>query len=295
MRNMTHVDEYLDEYLRGELGRRQTEQVAAHLARCPRCAARADWLEQLIEVTGQVRIEPPAEVVEDLERRLLALPGELESGRFGTVSTPRRIERPVPVTARFPLLGSPALRVAAALLLGVAVGYGLWGRTDQRLGGPEGATDLAPAPSLTAESTARAARSGIVPAAGMTASAGAGPTEELEARVARLERLLLRDHLGRVEAAITHFVNGTADGRVVQLPEGSMQSLLSTTTSLKFDYRTSGNDRMTRLLGQIEAVLTEIEQICCEQNLDNAVVVASRIEDGGILSTLQRMKVTIEE
>jgi len=296
MRRMKHVEAYLDEYLRGELGRRQTEMVAAHLARCPRCAARADWLEQLADLAERARTDPPAEVVTALEERLLALPGELAAGDVSPVASARRIERTIPFTARFPLLSTPAVRVAAALLLGVAVGYGLWGRPGEITRGPESVSEFAGAPSPgTAPDLSARSGAGIMPAAATTALSGGGISEDLEARIARLERLLLRDHLGRVEATVTHFVTGASTGEIVHLPEGSTRELLSTTASLKFDYREAGDARMAQLLGQIESVLTEIDRICCSGDLASAVTVASQLEEVDFLPTLQRAKVAIEE
>ncbi len=292
---MTHVETYLGEYLRGELGRRRTEEVAAHLARCPRCAAHADWLRQLEDLATDARREPPAEIVSALEARLLALPELLGAGTAGTAAPtapPKRRGRTVAFPA-WPAVPAAAVRTAAAVLLGVLLGYGLWGPRSDRSVPSEEETGLtgAPAPALAA----RRSQAAIAPASEMEFPGGAGATDELEARVARLERLLLRDHLGRVEAAITYFMSGTSEGRIVTMPAEVTRSLLSTTASLKLDYRSAGDEQLTRLLGQIESVLTEIERICCNQDLPGAVTVASRIEDGGFLSTLQRMKVGIEE
>ena len=87
---MKHVEAYIGEYLRGELGRRQTDLVAGHLSRCPHCAAYADWLAQLEGLAAEARREPPTEVVEALEARLLTLPGRLASGTVtATLRQPR--------------------------------------------------------------------------------------------------------------------------------------------------------------------------------------------------------------
>ena len=53
--------------------------------------------------------------------------------------------------------------------------------------------------------------------------------------------------------------------------------------------------KTVNLFGQIEMVLTEIENVMVEENLGNARFIAGIIEEEGLLATLQRIKVGLEE
>jgi len=73
----------LEDYYEETLSERQHERVAAHLARCPACAAELTQIEKLVavlEVTPSV--EPNAEIVRAISVRIAALPTPLERRRI---------------------------------------------------------------------------------------------------------------------------------------------------------------------------------------------------------------------
>lgn len=276
-----HVEIYLNEYLKGELPRGKAEKVATHLVGCPRCREFAEWLGCLGRMADEACFEPPEDVVLELEASLLALPEHLTSTDFEPRPAPGRIE-PIfrmPAWLAYP---TPLLRTAALLMLGLLVGYGIWGTNGER------GVDLdllTPTERVAMRSEVSAAPAALT---GVTA-------EELETRVVELEKILLISHLARVEATVLHFVTGATENEVAQLSTQATQNLLSVTANLKANAKESGDTRMTRLLGMIEMVLMEIDKICCDQDLTAARHVASVIEEQGLLSTLQRLKVALEE
>ncbi|MFC1595298.1 zf-HC2 domain-containing protein [Gemmatimonadota bacterium] len=284
---MKHVEIYMDEYLRGELPRYEAERVAAHLSGCDRCRSHAEWLKGFDTLAESARIEPPAEVLIELGTRLAAIPAQIDREEIDGRS---EREKTVPFTRTPAWLAwsTPLLKTAAVLLLGMLVGYGLRGAPTQRT-----IADLPPAFAETERMVA-------------PAPAGSGPdvtwaslrgtsAEELEERVTELERTLLATYLARVEATVTYFVNGTSEGVVATLPAEATRNLLAATANLKTDSKTAGDTRMVNLFGQIESILTEIEKISTERDLGSARFIAGIIEEQGLLSTLQRIKVGLEE
>jgi len=259
-----HVETHIDEYLRGELPAEKAAEVERHLASCDRCREHMAWMRTLGELAAEVRIQHPPEIVESLEARLLSLPERL-----------RHEERPVrrrPETRTRWL--RPALQAAALLLVGLGVGWLARG------GSVPGSADPAAPPALRAQQTAAGtARSREV---------------ELQQRVQELEEALLSTYLTRVEAALMHFVDDAAAGRMLPGNAGTYQDLLSLTANLKADSRSRGEERLGRLYAQVESVLMEIERLCRERDLPGARHVADVIEEQGLLSTLQRMKVGVE-
>jgi anti-sigma factor RsiW len=229
----------IDQYLRGELTAEEAARVAELLERSDSARAYAEWLEQLGSLTDQARIQPPESVVREMEARLLNLAQEMATGA-GPVSEPgaagRRTLR-VPVWLAAP---SPLLRAAAVLIVGVLIGYGLWG--PQRATEPLGRE----APGVSARKAADAPEADAV--------AASAPVSEETTR-----------------------------------------NLLSVAADLKAERKSADDVRMTRLLGQIESVLMEMDRLGRERDLSGARHVASVIEQQGLLSTLQRLKVGLEE
>ena len=128
---MKHVEIYMDEYLKGELSRAEAERVAAHLSGCDQCRSYFEWVKGLDILADAARIEPPAEVLAELETRLADLPGEIDREVGETLSERERITPLVkmPTWLAYP---GPLLKTAAVLLLGVFAGYGIWGTSSQR-------------------------------------------------------------------------------------------------------------------------------------------------------------------
>ncbi len=234
-------------------------------------------------------MSPPGSVVRDMEARLLNLAGEMARGA-----------RPAPVssgagkrTLRLPIwlaAPSPLLRAAAVLIVGVLIGYGLWG--------PRRATE----PVMREVPGVSARRAADMPDADAVAAAFAPAEEEqrqtlqdLEARIAALERTIQTTYFSKVEAAMLHFVTGAAEGMLTPVSEETTRNLLSVTADLKAERKSADDARMTRLLGQIESVLLEMDRLSRERDLSGARHVASVIEQQGLLSTLQRLKVGLEE
>lgn len=281
---MKHTETtYIDEYLRGELHRAQAERVAAHLKRCPQCRAFADWLGQLNRLAAQVRIEPSEPVVEELHRRLLGLPEQLATGEViaRPAPKPRQQLYRMSLWSRAP---SPLLRVAAILLIGVFIGYGIWGRPARR----EPAIGTIEVAESESPELAR-------PVADMASAPAEPATGQQEARIEELERALLATYFAKVEAAMLHFVTGAAEGELAPLAPETTQNMLSLTARLKADCKASRDMRMIRLFGQIESVLMEMDHLSRERDLQGARHVASIIEEEGLLYTLQRFKVSLEE
>ena len=281
---MKHVETtYIDEYLRGELPRAQAERVAAHLKRCPRCRAFADWLGQLNRLAAQVRTEPPEPVVEELHRRLLGLPEQLATGEViaRPAPKPRQQLYRMSLWLRAP---APLLRVAAILLIGVFIGYGIWGRPALR----EPAIGTIEVAESESPELAR-------PVADMASAPAEPATGQQEARIEELERALLATYFAKVEAAMLHFVTGATEGELAPLAPETTQNMLSLTARLKADCKASRDMRMIRLFGQIESVLMEMDHLSRERDLQGARHVASIIEEEGLLYTLQRFKVSLEE
>ena len=284
---MKHVEIYMDEYLKGELSRTEAERVAAHLSSCAHCRSHAEWLKGLDTLADAARIEPPAEVLAELEVRLAALPGEIDSAQEDILFERERTTPFVrmPTWLAYP---SPLLKTAAVLLLGVFVGYGIWGPSSQS------SLDIEPAMTTESSRIEAPGPAGSTPQV-MQASLHGTSTEELEERIYALERTLLIKYLARVEATVTHFVSGASEGVIAALPAETTRNLLTTTANLKTDSKASGDTRMVKLYGQIESILTEIEKISAERDMGNARFIAGIIEEQGLLSTLQRLKVGLEE
>ncbi|MFC1627493.1 anti-sigma factor family protein [Gemmatimonadota bacterium] len=284
---MRHVEIYMDEYLKGELPRAEAERVAAHLSGCDQCRSYAEWLKGLDTLAEAARIELPAEVLAGLEARLAALPGTIDR-EMGDVLSAH--ERTTPL-ARMPgwlVYPGPLLKAAAVLLLGVFVGYGIWGTSSQN------SIDVEPAVTADYGRIEAPGTAGSTPQV-MQASLRGTSTEELEERIQELERTLLIAYLARVEATVTHFISGTSEGVIAALPAGTTRNLLAATANLKTDSKATGDTRMVNLFGQIESILTEIEKISSERDLGNARFIAGIIEEQGLLSMLQRLKVGLEE
>ena len=278
---MKHVKTHIDEYLRDELPRAEKERVASHLSGCAECREYADWIGRLNRMAANARVEPPEQLVEELRNDLLALPQKLAAGNI----TVRPVRLSAQRTISFPAwLASPAplIRVAALVLIGMVIGYGFWGSPALRKAG-SGAGDVTQAPKLARSATE-------------VAAAGQEPAiDELKTRVEELERALLATYLAKVEAAMLHFVTGVAEGELSPLTPETSQNMLSITASLKADSKAMRDIRMARLFGQIESVLMEMDYMCRERDLPGARHVATVIEEEGLLSTLQRLKVGLEE
>ncbi len=258
-----HVETYIDEYLEGRLPPARRAEVEEHLASCRRCREHMEWLRALRSMAEQARIEHPPEIMETLQTRLLDLPERLE--RTGTAPS-RTLVRGVWIR--------PLLQAAALLLLGVGLGWVVRGGTGSA--GP-GGTTLSDAPAM--ESAAR-----------MMAEREAA----LQDRVQELEAALVSTYLTRVETAFMHFVDDADAGRPSSGDPGTYQDLLSLTANLKADSRSRGEERLGRLYAQVESVLLEIERLSRERDLPGARHVADLIEEQGLLSALQRMKVGVE-
>jgi len=278
---MKHVKTHIDEFLKGELSGADRAHVTAHLESCAECREYADWVKELNRAAAGARIEPPEHLVDELHTRLLALPAKLSEGELRT-RTGRSAE---PMVTRLPswLTGpAPLLRVAALILIGIFIGYGFWGgpARRERTGG---AGEVAEAPALQR----RVAETAAAP---REAAVG-----DLEARVQKLERALLATYFAKVEAAMTHFVTSATEGEISPPSPETTENILSMTASLKADCKTCGDSRMARLYGQIESILLEMDQLSRDRDLSGARYVATVIEEEGLLSTLQRLKVGLEE
>jgi len=284
---MKHIEIYIDEYLKGELSRSEAERVAAHIAECDRCRQYQTWLKGLGEIAGTARLEPPEAVTAELKARLAALPERIDRNE---IEAPPVRERSTPLftTPTWLAYPAPLLKTAAVLLLGVLAGYGI-------RGGLTGSDPLTGSPLFTESietGTPPATASGLaITPVTMTSST----TEALEARITELERALMISYLARVEATMTHFVTGTSEGDVADLPAETTSNLLSKTANLKSDAKSVGDNRLVSLFGQIESVLIEIERVMAEQDLATARFIAGIIEEQGLPNTLQRIKVGLEE
>jgi hypothetical protein len=64
---------------------------------------------------------------------------------------------------------------------------------------------------------------------------------------------------------------------------------------LKAEHKTADDMRMARLLGQIESVLMEMQRLTEEHDMAGSRHVASLIEEQGLLTTIQRLKVGVED
>jgi predicted anti-sigma-YlaC factor YlaD len=284
---MKHIEIYIDEYLTGELSRSEAERVAEHLAGCEQCRKHETWLKGLGEIADMARMEPPAAVTAELQARLAALPERIDRDE---IEVPPVRERTIPrfTTPAWLAYPTPLLKTAALLLLGVIAGYTIWG-------GSAGDGPLIGSPMFT-ESIETGTPPAAIPGAEITpVTMTSSTTEALEARITELERALMISYLARVEATMTHFVTGTSEGSVADLPAETTRSLLSKTANLKTDAKTAGDTRMVNLFGQIESVLTEIENVMAEEDLGSARFIAGIIEEQGLLATLQRIKVGLEE
>jgi predicted anti-sigma-YlaC factor YlaD len=284
---MKHIEIYIDEYLKGELSRSEAERIAAHLAECDQCRKYETWLKGLGEIADTARCEPPAAVTAELQARLAALPERIDRNE---IEVPPVRERTTPLftTPAWLVYPTPLLKIAAVLLLGVLAGYGI-------RGGSTAHDPVTGSPILT-----EAMGTGTPPAAVSggeitQVTMSSSTTEALEARITELERALMITYLARVEATMTHFVTGTSEGNVALLPAETTRSLLTGTANLKTDAKKAGDTRMVNLFGQIESVLTEIEKVMAQQDLGNARFIAGIIEEQGLLNTLQRIKVGLEE
>ncbi len=286
---MKHIEIYIDEYLKGELSRSESERVAAHLAECDQCRKYETWLKGLGEIADTARSEPPAAVTAELQARLAALPERIDRDE---IEVPPVTERTTPLftTPAWLIYPTPLLKIAAVLLLGVLAGYSI-------RGGSTGQDPVTGSPMLT-----EAMGTGTPPAAAPVSGGeitqvtmSSSTTEALEARITELERALMITYLARVEATMTHFVTGTSEGNIALLPAETTRGLLTGTANLKTDAKKAGDTRMVNLFGQIESVLTEIEKVMAEQDLGNARFIAGIIEEQGLLNTLQRIKVGLEE
>jgi anti-sigma factor RsiW len=276
---MRHVTTQIDEYLRGELTPEQRTAVAAHLEACPECRAHAEWVEHLQGLVRDSRREPPPEVLAGLARRLLAVPREAAARPVGPA---RRFRLPpLPVWRTDP---APLLRAAALVVLGVVVGYGVWGRRPSVVS-PQGLDRTLAARAPAAEAT-------LTPAPG---TAGGEAIEALEARVQALEKAIYASHFARVEASMLRFVDGAAEGELAASDPQNWQGLLMVTSNLKAERKSADDVPMVRLLGQIESVLMEMDRLSRERDLAGARRMAAVIQQQGLLPALQRLKVGIDE
>ncbi len=278
---MKHVKTHIDQYLRNELSAVDHRKVDTHLAECAECRDYAGWISRLNHLVGEAGIEPPQQVVDQLQMRLLAIPERMSAGEITRQPLRRSPER---TTVLPSWISSPALllRVAAILLTGTVIGYGfresLVTRQPVSL-----STDMADAPKAAGRSAA------------MEAVSQEPVISELQARVRKLENALMVTYFARVEAAMSHFVTSANEGELSPMPAETTERMLSVTASLKADYKVMNNSRMVKLFGQIELVLMEIDQLSRELDLTGARQVAAVIEEEGLLSTLQRLKVGLEE
>jgi len=276
---MRHLTGQIDEYLRGELTAEQRTAVAAHLEACPECQAHAEWVEHLQGLVRDSRREPPPKVLAGLARRLLAVPREAADRPVGPA---RRITLPaLPVWLADP---APLLRAAALVVLGVLVGYGVWGRRP--------AVETPTMTDRTLAARAPAAEAVLAPAPG---AAGGEAIEALEARVQALEKAIYASHFARVEASMIRFVDGAAEGELAASDPGAWQGLLMVTANLKAERKSADDVPMVRLLGQIESVLMEMDRLSRERDLAGARRMVTVIEQQGLLPALQRLKVGIDE
>jgi len=278
---MKHVKTHIDQYLRNELSAEDHRRVDSHLTECTECRNYAGWISSLNRLTGETRIEPPQQVVDQLRMRLLAIPEQMAAGEITRQPLRKSHEktRALPSWISSP---APLLRVAALLLIGVVIGYGFRGGlvTRQPVGLPVD-TDVA----------LKSARSG----AAMEEASQEPVISELRARVSDLEEALMVTYFARVEAAMSHFVTSANKGELSPMPAETVERLFSVTASLKADCKATNDSRMVRLFGQIELVLMEIDHLGRERDLTGARQVATVIEEEGLLSTLQRLKVSLEE
>ncbi|MFC1530265.1 anti-sigma factor family protein [Gemmatimonadota bacterium] len=284
---MKHIEIYIDEYLKGELSRSEAERVAAHLAECEQCRKHETWLKGLGVIADTARIEPPAAVTAELQTRLAAIPERIDRDE---IEVPRVATRTTPLftTPAWLAYPAPLLKTAALLLLGILAGYAIRGDS-------AGQDPVTGSPMLT-EAMGSGTPPAAVPGAEITqVTMSSSTTEALEARITELERALMITYLARVEATMTHFVTGTSEGNVADLPAGTTSSLLTKTANLKTDAKAVGDTRMVNLFGQIEMVLTEIEKVLTAEDLGTARFIAGIIEEEGLLNTLQRIKVGLEE
>ena len=262
---MKHRDIRLEEYLRGELSSAETARVREHLTACPSCRQQAAWLERLHELVRRVHSEPPDEVVAELNRRLLPVPRH-----------PARKDKPG-TWARIPTF-QPLLRAAALLLVGMALG---WTAHEVRPGAPATFQPLAvQRDAPTSEPISR--------------TLALGGRETLR-HPRDMESVITSLYLARVEATLIGFLTAASRGAIEAPEVTALDDLLSTTANLKADCKTTDDTRMARLLGQIESVLIEMDRLQRERDLPGARHVASLIEEQGLLSTLHRIKIEVEE
>jgi len=292
---MDHVHEQIDEYIRGRLPDEEARAVAAHLVVCPLCRAEAEWVGRLAGLARQAHPELPDEVWATLQERLLAIPERFPATRTTRLRLPD------------PRAWSPStfalVRAAAMVILGVLVGYGLWGRparlpvADSPFGLMAKGRDSAPA--AQAPTPSRYPVPTDLPAAveGTAAAAGTGGEviEALEARIQALERTIYANHFARVEATMIQFMSSASEGRLTEFPSGFAQDLLLVTSNLKAERKSADDIRMVRLFGQIESVLMEMDRLSRERDLTGARRMVSVIEQQGLLPALQRLKVGIDE
>ncbi len=278
---MKHVKTHIDQYLRNELSAIDHRRVDAHITECAECRNYAGWISRLNRLAGEARIEPSQQVVDQLQMRLLAIPEQMAAGEI----TRQPLRRSHEKTSALPSwISSPAplLRVAAILLTGAVIGYGF----------RESFVTRQPASMSTEIADAmKSARSGSE----MEAVSQAPVISELQARVSELENALMITYYARVEAAMSHFVTSANKGELSPMPAETAERLLSVTASLKADCKAMNDSRMVKLFGQIELVLMEIDHLSRERDLTGARQVATVIEEEGLLSTLQRLKVGLEE
>jgi len=278
---MKHVKTHIDQYLRHELSAVDQQRVDAHLTECAQCRDYADWITRLNHLTGEARIEPPQQVVDQLQMRLLTIPKKLTDGELTQQSLRRSPEKTsaLPTWISSP---SPLLRVAAILFMGAVIGYGFRESLVTRQPVSSSA-DIAEAPKSAGGGAA------------MEAVSQEPVVRELQARVQELENALKVTYFARVEAAMSHFVTSANKGELSPMPAETAERLLSVTASMKADCKSINDSRMVKLFGQIELVLMEIDQLSRERDLIGARQVATVIEEEGLLSTLQRLKVGLEE
>ena len=129
-----HCDDLLGAYVLGACSPTEAADVAAHLARCARCAATAqglrDGADTLLHVAAR---HPPAGVRDRVMAPVRAEATLFEAARAGAYESPtregassRRSRRPSPPRPR-PLARPPVAALAAVLVL-AAVGGGLLAR-----------------------------------------------------------------------------------------------------------------------------------------------------------------------
>lgn len=87
MKNVTHIDRYVQDYLDGELEADQLEQVETHLASCLQCLERVHDMRNLADAISTLpgQIEPPLDLWPDVEMRISEVLDDRVGSYNGTV------------------------------------------------------------------------------------------------------------------------------------------------------------------------------------------------------------------